>query len=121
MNSLGKFGEKFGDFICRRRRTRPTSTAATGANAPLQKLALPLMELDFVRRDAWALQRHFRKKRDFLLGKLSALGITVKWVPTATFYVWADLSALPHPIDDCLVFLEEAVRHKVSKRPFERR
>ena len=74
------------------------------------------MELDFVRRDAWALQRHFRKKRDFLLGKLSALGITVKWVPTATFYVWADLSALPHPIDDCLVFLEEAVRHKVSKR-----
>lgn len=84
-----------------------------GANAPLQKLALPLMELDFIRRDAWALQRHFKKKRDFLISGLSALGITVEWMPTATFYIWADLSALPHPINDCLVFLEEAVRHKV--------
>jgi len=84
-----------------------------GANAPLQKLALPLMELDFIRRDTWALQRLFKKKRDFLLSKLSTLGIKVQWVPTATFYIWADLSALPHPIDDCLVFLEEAVRHKV--------
>jgi len=84
-----------------------------GANAPLQKLALPLMELDFIRRDTWALQRHFKKKRDFLLDNLSAFGIKVQWVPTATFYVWADLSDLPHPIDDCLVFLEEAVRHKM--------
>ena len=33
-----------------------------GANAPLQKLALPLMELDFIRKDTWALQMHFRKK-----------------------------------------------------------
>lgn len=41
-----------------------------GANAPLQKLALPLMELDFIRKDAWALQRHFRMKRDFLLENL---------------------------------------------------
>ena len=71
------------------------------------------MDLDFIRRDSWALQRHFKKKRDFLLRELAALGITVKWVPTATFYIWADLSALPNPINDCLVFLEECVRHKV--------
>ena len=50
-----------------------------GANAPLQRLALPLMELDFIRKDAWALQRHFRAKRDFLLEKLPALGIKVQW------------------------------------------
>lgn len=50
-----------------------------GANAPLQRLALPLMELDFIRKDTWALQRHFRAKRDFLLEKLSALGIKVQW------------------------------------------
>eukprot|EP01083_Nonionella_stella_P108531 315786_1 len=84
-----------------------------GANAPLQKLALPLMELDFIRRDTWALQRHFKKKRDFLLRELADLGIAVQWIPTATFYIWADLSALPHPLNDCLVFLEEAVKHKV--------
>ena len=69
-----------------------------GANAPLQKLALPLMDMDFIRRDTWALQRHFKKKRDFLLQNLEKLGITVQWQPTATFYIWADLSALPHPL-----------------------
>lgn len=84
-----------------------------GANSPLQKLALPLMDLDFIRRDTWALQRHFKKKRDFLLRELEKLNISVQWKPTATFYIWADLSALPHPLDDCLVFLEECVKHKV--------
>mmetsp|Transcript_7665 Transcript_7665/g.11112 ORF Transcript_7665/g.11112 Transcript_7665/m.11112 type:complete len:494 (-) Transcript_7665:1154-2635(-) len=84
-----------------------------GANAPLQKLALPLMDLDFIRRDTWALQRHFKMKRDFLLTELPKIGITVKWEPTATFYIWADLSALPAPINDCLCFLEECVKHNV--------
>lgn len=59
-----------------------------GANAPLQRLALPLMELDFIRKDTWALQRCFRKKRDFLLEGLTKLGIKVQWQPRATFYVW---------------------------------
>lgn len=84
-----------------------------GANAPLQKLALPLMNLDFIRRDTWALQRTFKKKRDFLLAELARIGITVKWHPTATFYVWADIGALPSPLNDCLVFLEECVKYKV--------
>jgi len=84
-----------------------------GANAPLQRLALPLMDLDFIRRDTWALQRHFRNKRDFLLKELARLGITVKWTPIATFYIWADLSNLPPPLNDCLVFLEECVKHNI--------
>lgn len=84
-----------------------------GANAPLQKLSLPLMDMTFIRQDTWALQRHFKAKRDFLLRELAGLGITVKWEPTATFYIWADLSALPPPLDDCLVFLEECVKVNV--------
>jgi aspartate/methionine/tyrosine aminotransferase len=84
-----------------------------GANAPLQTLSLPLLDLDFVRRDTWALQRHFREKRDFLLKELESLDIHVQWKPTATFYIWADLSRLPPPLNDCLVFLEECVKHKV--------
>ena len=73
-----------------------------------------MMDMEFIRRDTWALQRHFKMKRDFLLRELTALGITVEWRPTATFYIWANLSALPHPlVDDCLVFLEECVKHKV--------
>lgn len=84
-----------------------------GANAPLQRLALPLMDLDFIRRDAWALQKHFRDKRDFLLKELANLGIKVQWKPTATFYIWADISGLPPPLNDSLVFLEECAKHKV--------
>lgn len=33
--------------------------------------------------------------------------------PTATFYVWADLSSLPAPLNDCLVFLEECIKRKI--------
>jgi aspartate/methionine/tyrosine aminotransferase len=84
-----------------------------GANGPLQKLALPLMELEFIRKDAWALQTHFKAKRDYLLKELKRLGISVKWQPNATFYVWADLSRLPPPLNDCLVFFEECLREKV--------
>lgn len=84
-----------------------------GANAPLQRLALPLMDLDFIRKDTWALQKCFKAKRDFLLEKLTEMGIKVEWKPTATFYVWADISALPPPLNDCLVFLEECVKRKV--------
>jgi len=84
-----------------------------GANAPLQKLALPLMELDFIRKDAWALQKHFRAKRDFLLTELAKLGIKVQWKPNATFYIWADISGLPPPLNDSIVFLEECVKHKI--------
>ena len=84
-----------------------------GCNAPLQKLALPLMDLDFIRRDAWALQRHFKKKRDFLLSELDRLGIKVKRKPYATFYVWGDLSDLPSPLNDCFCFLIECAKHKI--------
>jgi len=84
-----------------------------GANAPLQRLALPMMELDFIRKDIWALQRHFRMKRDYLLTKLKEMNISVEFKPTATFYIWACLSKLPPPLNDCLVFLEECIRHNV--------
>jgi len=84
-----------------------------GANAPLQKLALPLMDLDFIRRDAWAIQKHFKKKRDFLLSELDRLGIKVKHKPYATFYIWGELSDLPSPLNDCFCFLTECTRHKI--------
>ena len=76
------------------------SFCACYLSAPLQKLALPLMDLDFIRRDTWALQKHFKMKRDFLLTELAKIGISVQWEPTATFYIWADLSALPPPLND---------------------
>lgn len=84
-----------------------------GANHPLQRLALPLLDLNFIRQDMWALQRHFKAKRNYLLKELTGLGIKIKWTPQATFYIWGDLSDLPSPLNDSLVFLEECVRSKI--------
>jgi hypothetical protein len=52
-----------------------------GANASLQRLALPSLDLDFLRRDPWAMQVHFRKERDFLLKEFleEVVGIFVQW------------------------------------------
>lgn len=83
-----------------------------GANHPLQKAALPFLHPDFVIADALALQAHFRKKRDFLIEQLTALGISVR-KPEATFYIWADTSKLPAPINNGVIFFEYCIRFKV--------
>lgn len=83
-----------------------------GANHPLQKAALPFLRPEFVTADALALQAHFRQKRDFLVEQLTALGISVR-KPEATFYIWADTSKLPAPINNGVIFFEYCIRFKV--------
>ena len=83
-----------------------------GPNNPLQKAAVPLLEPEFVEKDALALQSHFREKRDYMVRELEAMGIAAK-KPKATFYIWADVSALPPPLNNCVVFFEYCIRHKV--------
>jgi aspartate/methionine/tyrosine aminotransferase len=34
-------------------------------------------------------------------------------VPQGTFYVWADLSGLPHPLNDGITFFEECIKEKL--------
>jgi len=41
-----------------------------GANAPLQRFSIPLLDMDFVQKDAKSLQKHFRKVCNFALKKL---------------------------------------------------
>ena len=81
-----------------------------------------------VEKDALALQAHFREKRDYMVRELEAMGIKAR-VPKSTFYIWADVSALPPPLNNCVVFFEYCVRHKVicvpgiffDVNPFHRR
>ena len=99
-----------------------------GANNPLQKAALPLLEPGFVQADALALQAHFRAKRDYMLTELAALGIKAR-TPESTFYIWADVSGLPPPLNNGVIFFEYCIRHKVicvpgiffDVNPFQRR
>ena len=56
-----------------------------------------------------ALQRHFREKRDYMLKELGKLGIKCSR-PTSTFYIWADVSSLPPPLNHGVVFFEYCIR-----------
>jgi aspartate/methionine/tyrosine aminotransferase len=70
-----------------------------------------------------ALQIHFRKKRDYVLGRLKDIGFQIKHVPQATFYIWLDLTSLEPPlpasanISDGLNFFNALLPEKVIVVP----
>ncbi len=88
-----------------------------GANHPIQEHILDLLEPELVMSKTVAMQRHFRRKRDYVLGRLYELGFEVEAEPEGTFYVWANLSALPPPLDDGLAFFEAGLGEKVISVP----
>jgi len=88
-----------------------------GANHPLQLAAVPMLEPERYRKEAVALQKHFRAKRDFVLKRLNEIGLPVRVEPQATFYIWLDLKSLPEPINGGLTFFEECLKEKVILVP----
>lgn len=60
-----------------------------------------------------ALATHFKSKRDHVLKRLHELDLDVHVPPVATFYIWLDLSKLPHPIDNGMVS-RRLVSYKLS-------
>lgn len=88
-----------------------------GANHPLQLAALPLLDMDFIRRDINALQKHFRGKRNHVLKRLEEMGLPIKVPPQATFYVWLDIKDLPEGLNNGLTFFEECLKEKVIVVP----
>jgi aspartate/methionine/tyrosine aminotransferase len=70
-----------------------------GASHPTQKAAIPLLEPSLADKEAESIQRHFAKKRDYLLQELRGLGITVN-KPFGGFYCWGDLSNLPESLQN---------------------
>ncbi len=88
-----------------------------GANHPFQAQALELLEPETAIRETSAIQRCFREKRDYTLSRLRAMGIVVDAEPMGTFYVWANLSELPPPLNDGMTFFEEGLKEKVITVP----
>ena len=88
-----------------------------GTNVPFQDAAVPMLEPDKVRKEMIALQRHFRDKRDYVIGRLREIGFKCKQVPQATFYIWLDLSSLPEAIHDGLNFFAACLKEKVIVVP----
>lgn len=90
-----------------------------GANHPFQGLALPLVARDLVLRETLAIQKHFGRKRDYMLTRLRQMGIGIECEPVGAFYAWANLAKLPPPLNKGMDFFREGLREKVITVPGE--
>ena len=88
-----------------------------GANHPFQDAALPLLDSKNAEAETLTIQKHFIKKRDKVLSALKKLGITADAAPSGAFYIWANLSKLPVPLDDGMGFFRECLKEKVIVVP----
>jgi aspartate/methionine/tyrosine aminotransferase len=88
-----------------------------GTNVPFQENAVKMLEPSRVREEMRALQTHFRTKRDYVVGRLEAMGFKLQYCPNSTFYLWLDLEQLPEEINDGLNFFQACLREKVIVVP----
>lgn len=88
-----------------------------GANNPLQNEVLTLIDPVNAIQETIAMQKHFRKKRDYVLDRVRQMGIRVEAEPMGTFYIWANLADLPAPLNDGLAFFEAGLAEKVITVP----
>jgi aspartate/methionine/tyrosine aminotransferase len=88
-----------------------------GANHPFQAEALRLLDPEFTIQETRAIQTAFRKKRDYALARVQAMGIKVESDPEGAFYIWANLSGLPAPLNDGLEFFRLGLEYKVITVP----
>lgn len=88
-----------------------------GANNPFQAEVLGLLDEACVIQETTAIQSAFRAKRDYMLDRLYKMGILVEVEPAGTFYVWANLSQLPPPLNDGIQFFEAGLDEKVITVP----
>ena len=88
-----------------------------GANHPFQSEAVSLLEPEHVIAETKAIQKVFKHKRDYVLERLHDIGITTDVIPGGAFYVWANLSDLPEPLNDGMRFFEEGLKESVITVP----
>ncbi len=88
-----------------------------GANHPFQNQAINLLDVELAIKETNAINVLFRKKRDYMLKRLKGMGVNVPLKPKGAFYVWADLSKLPEPINNGMQFFEQGLLEKVVTVP----
>lgn len=88
-----------------------------GANHPFQIQASELLDPEYTIAETRAIQKTFRKKREYVLERLHNLGVTADATPGGSFYIWANLSDLPAPLNDGMSFFEEGLKENVISVP----
>ena len=88
-----------------------------GPSLPAQRLAIKALDPERADEETTAVRRLFAKKRIVMVEGLEALGIRCGHGPLGTFYVWADLSGLPKPLNDAEAFFKAGLGRKVVTIP----
>ncbi len=88
-----------------------------GANHPVQEQALKLLEPETALVEGEAIAHTFRAKRDFVVSRLHGIGIVPASQPQGAFYIWADLSGLPEPLQKGTSLFKEGLIEKVITVP----
>ena len=84
-----------------------------GGNAPLQRAAVDLVQLDATQAETQAIRAAFAPKRQKMIDGLRAIGVRLRPEPEGTFYAWGDLSELPPSLRDADDFLRAALERQV--------
>ncbi len=90
-----------------------------GGSKPLQRSAVPLLAADVARAETAAIRRVFAPKRRLLIDGLEQAGMRFDLPPEGTFYCWADVSALPAPLNDGMQLFRALLERKVICVPGE--
>jgi N-succinyldiaminopimelate aminotransferase len=90
-----------------------------GGSKPMQRAAVPLLEMEHVRAETAAIQKAFARKRDIMLEGLKKLGVLVDVAPEGTFYVFGSVADLPAGLNDGHAFFRAALEHRVIVVPGE--
>lgn len=90
-----------------------------GGSRPLQRAAIPLLDLASTKQETAAIAAEFSKKRERMVTALRDLGFGIDLPPEGTFYVWASAAHLPPSINDGMSFFRAALDRKVIAVPGE--
>jgi aspartate/methionine/tyrosine aminotransferase len=90
-----------------------------GPSHPVQRAALPLLQPVTANREARAIQAAFTRKRELVLERLPAMGLSVDARPMGAFYAFARLDHLPENLRDGMAFFRKALDQQVIVVPGE--
>jgi len=96
---------------------RAASGIDGGPSLPVQRAALQLFEPQRADQETKALREVFSRKQTQLLTVLRENGMICSEDANSTFYIWADISALPAPLNNSDSFFRKALDYKVMTVP----
>lgn len=88
-----------------------------GASHPLQKAAVKLVSAKNISKESRAIQKLFKKKRDYTVKRFKKMGFIFSSKPDGAFYCWLNVKNLPRQINSGMKFFEQMLKEKVIVVP----